>query len=429
MIFEIEDQVQRLKWAFASCKNGDWGAEPDGENDVVCVRAADFDGQLGRLNNGERTLRSVDIETFEKLALRPGDIILEKSGGGEKQLVGRAVIFEGTEPSITSNFLARCRPAPGMEPGFLNYLMLAIYNARGTFPHLKQSTGIQNLDLSSFLTIGVRIPPFEIQQRIARFLDEKTARIDSLVEKKRALLDRLAEKRQALIIRAVTKGLNPAAPMKSTGIDWLGDIPAHWEVGNIRRFAKMKTGHTPSRSHPEYWDDCSIPWFTLADVWQLRDGTLWYLKDTAEKISEVGLANSAAELLPAGTVVFSRTASVGYSGIMPEPMATSQDFWNWICGPKLLPEYLLLLFRSMTQKFEESTSGSTHKTIYQGIAAGMEICVAPINEQHDIATHVFARLTAIDFAAVKVRKSMDSLTNYRVALISSAVTRKLAGLQ
>lgn len=73
-------------------------------------------------------------------------------------------------------------------------------------------------------------PPLETQRRIADFLDEKTARIDALIAKKRALLERLAEKRQALITRAVTKGLNPSAPMKPSGIDWLGDIPAHWDV-------------------------------------------------------------------------------------------------------------------------------------------------------------------------------------------------------
>ena len=230
MIFEPSDQEHRLKWVFSSCKNGAWGTEPDGRTDVVCIRAADFDGRLGRLNNGERTLRSIDPDTYEKLALRSGDVVLEKSGGGEKQLVGRAVLFDGEKPSITSNFLARCRPAPGMEPAFVNYLLLAIYNARGTFPHLKQSTGIQNLDLANFLNIRVSIPPLDTQRRIARFLDEKTARIDGLIEKKRELLDRLAEKRQALITRTVTKGLNPDAPMKSSGIDWLGDIPAHWEI-------------------------------------------------------------------------------------------------------------------------------------------------------------------------------------------------------
>ena len=237
MIFELSDQHQRLKWAFSSCKNGAWGTEPDGERGVVCIRAADFDGRLGRLNNRERTLRSIDPETFGKLALRSGDIILEKSGGGEKQPVGRAALFDGEEPSITSNFLAHCRPAPNMEPAFINYLLLAIYNARGTFPHLKQSTGIQNLDIASFLNVRVVIPPLDTQRRIAHFLDEKTARIDGLIEKKRALLDRLAEKRQALITRAVTKGLNPDAPMKPSGIDCLGEIPAHWVTSNIRRFA------------------------------------------------------------------------------------------------------------------------------------------------------------------------------------------------
>ena len=81
------------------------------------------------------------------------------------------------------------------------------------------------------------LPPLDTQRRIARFLDEKTARIDGLIEKKRALLERLAEKRQALITRTVTKGLNPDAPMKPTGIDWLGDIPAHWEVLRLKFIA------------------------------------------------------------------------------------------------------------------------------------------------------------------------------------------------
>ena len=205
---EPSDQDQRLKWVFSSCKNGAWGTEPEGESDVVCIRAADFDGRLGRLNNSERTLRSVVPETYKKLALRSGDIVLEKSGGGEKQLVGRAALFFGETPSITSNFLARCRPAPGVEPIFINYLLLAIYNARGTFPHLKQSTGIQNLDLASFLNIRVRIPPLNMQQKIAWFLDENTVRIDMLIEKIRDSIARLEEYRSAQVTAAVTGQLS-----------------------------------------------------------------------------------------------------------------------------------------------------------------------------------------------------------------------------
>ncbi|WP_295885589.1 restriction endonuclease subunit S [uncultured Thiohalocapsa sp.] len=339
-----------------------------------------------------------------------------------------AKVLHATFDGVSSGELLCLRPSQTVEPRFLFYVLVS----KGFIDTINAETFGAKMPRADWEIVGhqpLPLPAPDTQRRIVQFLDEKTARIDGLIEKKRALLDRLAEKRQALITRAVTKGLNPDAPLKPSGIDWLGDIPAHWEKGNIRRFAQMKTGHTPSRSNPEYWDECTIPWFTLADVWQLRDGTRWYLEETAEKISEIGLANSAAELLPAGTVVFSRTASVGFSGIMPQPMATTQDFWNWICGPKLTSEYLLLLFRSMRQKFEESTSGSTHKTIYQGIAAGLEICVAPIEEQREIACLVFEWAAAIDAAARQVRSSIDLLSEYRAALITAAVTGKIESLE
>ncbi len=339
-----------------------------------------------------------------------------------------AKVYHATFDGVSSGELLCLRPSKAVESRFLFYVLVS----KGFIDTINSETFGSKMPRADWETVShqpLPLPALETQRRIVDFLDEKTARIDGLIEKKRALLNRLEEKRQALITRAVTKGLNPAAPMKPSGIEWLGDIPEHWEVGNIRRFARMKTGHTPSRSNPEYWEDCTIPWFTLADVWQLRDGTRWYLEETAEKISEVGLANSAAELLPAGTVVFSRTASIGYSGIMPEPMATTQDFWNWICGPKITPEYLLLLFRSMSQKFDESTSGSTHKTIYQGIAAGLEICVAPLDEQKCISAYVIKQASAIDAAADQVRFSIQKLAEYRAALITAAITGKLAGLQ
>ncbi|MBK1732782.1 hypothetical protein CKO41_13530 [Thiococcus pfennigii] len=344
---------------------------------------------------------------------------------------GKGALAEGLTNGVAfgTTELHVVRAGPSIDRRFLFYVSIADDFRKLGESEMYGAGGQKRIDESFIKDWMPPLPPLDTQRRIARFLDEKTARIDALIEKKRALLDRLAEKRQALITRAVTKGLNPDAPLKPSGIDWLGDIPAHWEKGNIRRFAQMKTGHTPSRSKPDYWDECTIPWFTLADVWQLRDGTRWYLEETAEKISEMGLANSAAELLPAGTVVFSRTASIGFSGIMPQPMATTQDFWNWVCGPKLTSEYLLLLFRSMRQKFEESTSGSTHKTIYQGIAAGLEICVAPIEEQREIASFVFERAAATDAAAKQIRSSIDMLSEYRAALITAAVTGQIAELR
>lgn len=187
----------------------------------------------------------------------------------------------------------------------------------------------------------------------------------------------------------------------------------------------MRTGHTPSRQHNEYWEGAKeIPWFTLADVWQLRQGQK-YLGGTVENISDAGLQNSAAELLPAGTVILSRTASVGFSGIMPRPMATSQDFWNWVCHHDLDPEYLWYQFRAMRPEFDRIKSGSTHKTIYQADAAALKIVHPPLVEQKAIVAtlrkidDVAARQVADATAAISLAKER------RAALITAAVTGQI----
>ncbi|MGC9671423.1 restriction endonuclease subunit S [Planosporangium sp. 12N6] len=204
-------------------------------------------------------------------------------------------------------------------------------------------------------------------------------------------------------------------------------IPSHWKSGNIRRFAQMKSGHTPSRSVPAYWENTDIPWFTLADVWQLRDGKQIYLGDTANKINELGLANSAAELLPAGTVVLSRTASVGFSGIMPRPMATSQDFWNWVCGPELLPEYLNYQFKSMTAEFKSLNMGSTHQTIYQKDAATLQIVVPPLEEQRAIADYLDRETARIETLIEEQQRLIEMLRGRRKAVVEQAVFSGLEG--
>ena len=239
-------------------------------------------------------------------------------------------------------------------PRYLHYLLrtneyVAEYTrlAYGIRPNSLQ------VNRNDFGRLPVCLPPLPEQRSIADFLDRKTAAIDELIRAKERLIELLEEKRQALITQAVTKGLDPSVPMKDSGIEWLGEVPEHWEVALLRLVARIESGHTPSRQHPEYWipDVCTTPWFSLADVWQLRDGRKEYLGDTSEKVSERGLANSSARLLPAGTVILSRTASVGFSGIMPLPMATTQDFANWVCGSRISPEYLLYSLRAMTPDF------------------------------------------------------------------------------
>jgi type I restriction enzyme S subunit len=217
----------------------------------------------------------------------------------------------------------------------------------------------------------------------------------------------------------------PYPVYKDAGVEWVGNIPAHWGVQRTKHVARLRSGHTPSRQNPEYWLDCTIPWFGLADVWQLRDGRQEYVSETNEKISALGLANSAARLLPKGTVVLSRTASVGFSGIMATEMATTQDFVNWVCGESIRSEYLRYVFRSMTHEFRRLTMGSTHQTIYMPDVGTFSTPVPPIREQDGIVAFIRKETARIDGLVAKKERLIELLQEKRAALITRAVTKGL----
>ena len=293
------------------------------------------------------------------------------------------------------------------------------------FAALANPGAVPSLSEGDQADIPIAIPPMVEQRAIAAFLDRETAEIDGLVEREDRLIELLQEKRTALITRTVTRGLDPNVPMKDSGVEWLGKIPAHWEVKRTKFAATLRSGHTPSRQNPEYWKDCTIPWFGLADVWQIRDGQVEYVHVTAEKISEIGMANSAARLLPEGTVILSRTASVGFSAILGVDMATTQDFVNWICGPFLQPEYLLYVLRAMGSEFRRLKMGSTHQTIYMPDVGRFSTPVPPVLEQDQIVAFIRKETAVIDALIAKVHQAVGHLKEFRTALISAAVTGKI----
>lgn len=351
--------------------------------------------------------------------VRTGDVLVSTV---RTYLRAVAAVGPAHEGAIASTGFAVLR-ARTVEPRYLRY---AILERRFMDEVEARSTGTSYpaINASDLVKIKIRVPAKQVQRAVADFLDRETATIDAFIAKNEELITLLTERRVAVVSRAVTKGLEPNVELKASGVDWLGEVPSTWKVGNIRRFSSMRTGHTPSRQHPEYWVDCEIPWFTLADVWQLRRGKR-EMSDTNESISQVGLENSSAELLPAGTVALSRTASVGFTGIMPVPMATSQDYWNWIPGSDLLSEYLWYQFQAMKPDFERVMTGSTHRTIYQADAASLRIAVPPLDEQRAIVAHLDLQTSRIDSALSSARQAMELARERRAALISAAVTGKI----
>ncbi len=304
------------------------------------------------------------------------------------------------------------------------YLLYALRAMSDEFRRMTMGSTHQTIYMPDIRRLAIPIPPLEEQDRIVAFLRARLPRVDALIDKKQRLVGLLEEKRQAVIGLAVTKGVDPSAATKDSGVDWLGRVPASWTIARIRQMARLKSGHTPSRQHPEYWvpSECTIPWVSLADVWQLRDGKMDYLEATGEMISPLGLANSPAQLLPAGTVILSRTASVGFSAILRVPMATTQDFVNWICGPRLLPEFLLWVFRAMTQEFDRLTMGSVHRTIYMPDVAKLTMAVPPLEEQERIVRYLRTELEKAAAVVELVGRQLQILREYRQELITAAIT-------
>lgn len=266
-------------------------------------------------------------------------------------------------------------------------------------------------------------PPAEEALAIASFLDHETAKIDALVAEQEHLIELLKEKRQAVISHAVTKGLNPDVSMKDSGIEGLGQVPQHWDVRKMKSVAEMESGHTPDKKVPAYWDGGQIPWVSLNDTGYLKDHDL--ITDTAFQITDAGIANSSAHLLPAQAVVFSRDATIGRCAITTRPMAVSQHFIAWLCGPSLLPEFLLLRLRSMTQELDRLTTGATIKTIGMPEVRTLMTPVPPLKEQEAIVGHCKLQCAALDGFIVEAERAVALLLERRTALISAAVTGQI----
>ena len=198
-------EIKRLRSTVKICQNGVWGNDPDGLQDIVCVRVADFDRVCFRANIEDPTLRSVEPKVISARGLERGDLLLEKSGGGENQPVGAVVLYDHDIPAVCSNFVARVVLAKGFDSRFMSYLHAALYSLRINTKHIKQSTGIQNLDSSGYLDEAVVLPPGTDEQRsISSFLDIETAQIDALAYKVLEAIELLNDLRTAVISAAVT---------------------------------------------------------------------------------------------------------------------------------------------------------------------------------------------------------------------------------
>jgi type I restriction enzyme, S subunit len=351
-----------------------------------------------------KLLRMTDLQS--RLGGDPGVVMVERGDvlfGKLRPYLAKSLLVD--RPMYASAELLAMRSVSNAHPRYLRYVVLSkpfVEWAVATSDGARMPR--TNWEVVS--DFSVDLPALEDQIKIADFLDDETARIDALIETKRRMIGRLEERRLAITVAGVS---NPA-----------------WPRVKLTLLARLGSGHTPSRDRPDWWENPTIPWITTGDITQMRGDRLEFIDSTKLTISELGLANSAAELHPAGTVVLSRTASVGFSAIMGHPMATSQDFATWTCGSRLRPRFLLLCLRAMrSELLGRLAMGSTHKTIYMPDIEGIRVPLPALKEQEKAVSDMWSHFRPIDAAVKATEQQITLLREHRQALITAAVTGQL----
>ena len=179
--------------------------------------------------------------------------------------------------------------------------------------------------------------------------------------------------------REATAAVIPGRYALSVGFPGL-PAPDGWKWTPLSSVARLESGHTPSRRHPEYWGG-SIPWIGIRDATGNHGRVI---HDTIEHTNELGIQNSSARILPPDTVCLSRTASVGYVVMMGREMSTSQDFVNWICQEQLNPHFLKYVLLAEREALHIFAVGSVHQTIYFPEAKAFHICMPERSRQDAI---------------------------------------------
>ena len=419
-------QVKRLKHLISQCQNGVWGDDPleDG-SDTLCIRVADFDRDNNVVIYNPSTYRQITKEHQDSRLVSKGDILLEKSGGGAQTLVGANVRYLGEEPAVCSNFVAVIKPSKMAESAWLNYLMASMYALKINLRSIKQSTGIQNLDSEQYLDEGVAAPSLDEQATIAAALDRETARIDALVEKKTRFIELLKEKRQALITHAVTKGLDRNAKMKDSGIEWIGQVPEHWEATKLKHVAAFSGGGTPSKENPDYWNGC-IPWVSPKDMKHE------VITDSIDHITTKGLENSATKLIDSGAVllvarsgILRHTIPVGINNV---PVSLNQDMKALsLDETRVRPRFILRWVQGLNRSLLGiwAKEGATVESLEHEYVANTRLPLPDLKEQDAILATLDLETARIDALISKTEQSITLLKERRAAFITAAVTGQI----
>lgn len=413
-------EVRKMKYCFISHVSGSWGQEQlFNDNDIVCIRVADFafnKMSLVAKSIDNYTKRNYSINTIRKLFLHKNDILIEKSGGGDNTPVGRSIIIDIDFVAVYSNFIERLRVISSANPKYMQYILFSFYKSNCIFNYIKQTTGIQNLDISMMFNIEkILFPPLTEQKKIADFLDKKVSEIENLIDDTKKLIEKYREYKQSIITETVTKGLNSNVEMKESGIEWIGQIPKHWKIKLVKELfynvnnknIGVKEKNLLSLSYGKiipkdiYKNDGLVPA-------NFNNYNIIKYDDIVLRLTD--LQNDKKSL---------RVGHARENGIITSAYITLRPVSNY----STRYYYFLLHFYDICKYFYGVGSGVRQSLSFEEVKKIL-ILFPPLNEQEEIAKYLDDKCSQIDNIIEEKQLLLEKLEAYKKSLIYEYVTGK-----
>jgi type I restriction enzyme S subunit len=415
--------------------------------------------RIQNLNNPEASFNRTTRELPEKFRLRGGELLFAWSGTPGTSF--GAHIWRGGEAWLNQHIFHVLFDETEWDIKFLQFAINQNLTEYVRAAH--GGAGLAHITKGTFEESELLQPTLDEQRRIVAEIEKQFTRLDAGVAALKRVQANLKRYRVAVLKAACEGKLVPteaelarrerreyehastrlsltSAPQRPNR--WASRskdvIPGHaalaigiptttlsegWAWSALVEIAKMESGHTPSRNHPEWWGG-DIAWVGIADARE-HDGCI--IHDTFQHTNYQGIENSAARLLPAGTVCISRTASVGYVVVMGREMATSQDFVNWIPTSAVTSDWLRVVFSADREALRRFGKGSVHKTIYFPEWLSMHVAVPPLAEQRRIVAEVERRLSVVEELEATVKSNLLRAKTLRQSVLQQAFIGNLLG--
>ncbi len=421
--------VKRLKYACRVFPSNVDKKSHEGEMSIVLCNYTDVYYNETIVGGMDFMSATASAEQIEKFSLKAGDTIITKDSETADDIAVAAYVPDDLPGVVCGYHLSMVRPKAGADGAFVKRLFDSSY-AKSCFA--VRANGLTRVGLGQYALDNVELPlpPLPEQTAIAAFLDRETAKIDALVAEQRRLMELLKEKRQAVISHAVTKGLNPDAPMKDSGIEWLGEVPAHWEVKRVKHVScSISQGWSPQcEGFPADTED---EWAVLkvgcvnSGIFNPSENKV--LPKHLTPVPELSISRDDLLISRANTRELVGSAAVAYRDF-PKLMLCDK-IYRLRTSNEVIPQFLCFYLRSGSARgqIELSATGASASMVNIGQGAVLELAL-PLpspSEQKDIVTFLDTELSRFDTLITEGQRAIDLLQERRTALISAAVTGEI----